>query len=224
MAQLIAEATYGSYYYASDAVYATAQAAANATGRGVVPAVGQESTATGPLYVIYRGGLEFDTSSIPLSAGITAAALSLYGLTDSTVNDFDLTVVDGTDLANPREIADYGDLLDDITSGGTINTSTWSITGYNDITLNAAGLAMIVKGGTTKFGFRSSKDISATAPTLGDAYDEWIEFYGQDATYPAKLTITYFSGEGQGIIAIVETRLHYVDAYGTERYIQGTAI
>jgi len=31
-------------------------------------------------------------------------------------------------------------------------------------------------------------------------------------------------GESAGVIAVVETRFHYVDASGTERYIQGAAI
>lgn len=30
--------------------------------------------------------------------------------------------------------------------------------------------------------------------------------------------------EGAGILAVVEERLHYVDAYGTERYFKGTAV
>ena len=31
-------------------------------------------------------------------------------------------------------------------------------------------------------------------------------------------------GEGSGVIAVVEERIHYVDAYGEERYIKGTAV
>lgn len=31
-------------------------------------------------------------------------------------------------------------------------------------------------------------------------------------------------GEGAGVIAIVETRLHYIDAYGTQRYLEGQVV
>ena len=31
-------------------------------------------------------------------------------------------------------------------------------------------------------------------------------------------------GELSGLYAVVEERFHYVDAYGVERYVQGTAV
>lgn len=45
---------------------------------------------------------------------------------------------------------------------------------------------------------------------------------GANNGYPAFEVIS--GGEGAGVLAIVETRLHYVDAYGKERYIMGTAV
>ena len=44
--------------------------------------------------------------------------------------------------------------------------------------------------------------------------------YGQASS----LSISINVGEGGGIIAIVETRFHYVDAYGTERFLEGTIV
>lgn len=221
MPVLAATATYDSYYFQHNAVYATAQAATAASNKGSVPAIGQESTATGPDYFIYRSGIHFDTSSIPSDAAVISATLSLYGLTNSSVNDFNLTIVNGSALSNPAVLADYGALLAATASAGTINTSTWSLVAYNDITLNATGLGYITKAGTTKLALRSSKDISATAPTLGDAFDEWIEAIGQDATNPAKLTVSY---EKRGNLFVKAENLHYVDYNGAERYILGTAV
>ena len=222
MPVLAATATYGSYYFQHNAVYATAQAAASASNQGSTPAIGQESTtAGGGEYWVYRAGLIFDTSTIPSDAAIISATLAIRGLTDSSVNDFDLTVVNGSALSNPMALADYGGLLAATASGGIISSTAWSLSAYNSITLNATGLGFITKAGTTKLALRSSKDISVTAPTLGDAYDEWIEGYGEDTTNPAKLTVSY---EAKGNLFVKAEKLHYVSYTGIEYYIQGIAV
>jgi len=113
---------------------------------------------------IYRTALFFDTSSLPDSAVIISANLSLYGYQDSSQTDFDITVVDGSLLNDPIEGGDYGYLLNQTTSGGAFNTSGFSTGGYNDIPLNATGMGWISKTGMTKFGLRSSRDITAIVP------------------------------------------------------------
>lgn len=40
----------------------------------------------------------------------------------------------------------------------------------------------------------------------------------------ASLSVNTSPGEAGGVLAIVETRIHYLDKYGTERYIQGTVV
>ncbi len=217
MATLTVTASYASWYYLDSQVYATTHNATSAGYAGAEPVLGQDFFT--PTYRIYRAGLFFDTSSILSSAIISTAILSLYGLwDDSTTADFDLTVVNGSALNNPRVVADYGGLLTATISGGTINSSLWSLSGYNDITLNSTGISFITKAGTTKLGLRSSRDINSNAPTGM----ENVEAYGVDVTYPAKLTITYIdSGEGAGAYAVVEKYWYYIDAYGTHRYIEG---
>ena len=42
--------------------------------------------------------------------------------------------------------------------------------------------------------------------------------YGHEVTFVAGF------GEGSGVLAVVEERLHYVDAYGVERQFQGTVV
>ncbi len=57
-----------------------------------------------------------------------------------------------------------------------------------------------------------SLDAGASWAAVGD-YDFMFEEYG-----------AYLSSESAGIIAVVETRLHYIDAYGVERFIEGTVV
>jgi hypothetical protein len=143
----------------------------------------------GSALCIYRGGLFFDTSSLPDHATITSATLSPYGSEDQSGTDFDITVVDGSVLEDPMVNSDYGDLLPQTTGGGTFNTAGFSTTGYNDIALNAAGISWISKTGTTKFGLRSSRDISATSPAGNEYVRIWANEKGEG--YRPKLVVTY---------------------------------
>ena len=151
-------------------------------------------------WYIWRGGLVFDPStSIPSGITVVSAILSLYGENNYSDTDFDITLVSGADLADTFVNADYLELLNDTASLGSINTSAFLVEAWNNITLNAAGIAAVQTAINTgikiRFGLRSSRDISATNPDLGGGagyYDEYIEAYGFNTVgkYP-KLTITY---------------------------------
>ncbi len=145
---------------------------------------------------IYRAGSNFDLSS--LSGTVTAVDVGLYGVGDNSGTNFDLTAVSGADLGDTYVVADYGDLLDDTVSYGSINTSAWVVEAYNTITLNATGIAVVqaAMGSTLRLGFRSSRDISSTTPKLngGAEYTEDVSWYGEGtANKKPKLTITYTS-------------------------------
>jgi len=58
-----------------------------------------------------------------------------------------------------------------------------------------------------------SSDSGSIWTPYGNGFDYQFEEYGIP-----------LAGEGQGIIAIVETRFHYVDAYGVERFLEGTIV
>ena len=152
----------------SDSTYANAHGAANA----ILLSDSSDTLSIGqvllPPFYVDRGALFFDTSSLPDSVVITSATLSLYGWADISTTDFDITVVGGSLLNNPLVASDYGDLLTQTTSGGVFNTAGFLVGGYNDIPLNLAGLGWISKTGMTKFGLRSSRDITALAPTGTD--------------------------------------------------------
>ena len=187
----------GSLYYLGGAgeSYTTVHNATEglATTFPTVNEIGQDYTTSTNKYNLRRGGLIFDTSGIGSGDTIDTAVLSLYGQAKDTDQDFDLTVVSGTNLDNPVVDTDYGDLLNSTTSFGSMLASTFQIGGAeNQITLNSTGIAAIVKGGITKFGIRSSRDINSNAPT--DAIFEYIQFRGTGSSPIPKLTINYTSG------------------------------
>jgi len=209
MAEAIIEATNDGYISKSDAVYLTAHGAASGNAYdstvigGQVVEVGQNTS-----FWIYRGGLIFDTSDIPANATITSAVLSFYIWAKSTAgSDFALTIVSGADLADTLVDADYGDLLDDITSFGSVVVSGLTTKAWNDLTLNALGSAAINKGGTTRFGARSSRDIGSNEPT-GSDYVQWTSI---NHANKVKLTITYKEKEmGTTALSVLRADLGYM--------------
>ena len=135
-----------------------------------------------PTYFLGRSGIVF-----PVSSGLTiiSASIFLYG-NSASGDEFpdDIVLVDGSDLADTLVVADYGDLLNDIISYGSINSNNFVAEGWNEIALNASGIAALqaasTAGNNFRLGVRLGKDISDTAPTLSH-YDEVI-FYGSNSS------------------------------------------
>ena len=176
-------------------VYATEQSKAagtNTISTQIYTQIGQRKVST--KYYIYRSYLYFDTSSLPDGATITSANLSLYGSVDTSTTDFDISVQHGmpTYPHDPLVVGDYDKTFYDGNGiGGSLSTASYVITGYNNISLNATGLSWISVTGTTKLCIRSSRDISATAPT-GDEYVT-VYSYEKGAGYRPTLYVTYVS-------------------------------
>jgi hypothetical protein len=180
-ATAFASNTSDAYTTNTDAVYNTAKTDVNAdsvtTGNDCF--VGQLEG--GGSYQIFRSYLYFDTSAIPNGATISSAVLRIYGKVDSsTGSDFDIVVTDGQPLhpADPAVVGDYDESLY-AGNGGVVNTATYTTIGYNDITLNAAGIGWINDTGTTKLTLRSSRDIAGNVP--GGATNEFVTFHNFDA-------------------------------------------
>jgi hypothetical protein len=152
----------------------------------------------GNFKALYRGALGFNTN-IGASATIISAVLSLYG---SGKNDF----LSCTPDVNVYECSPNGDI--NITStmyqgaGITALSTTktyagWSVTGYNNFTLNAAGLTAINKTGFTWFTLRNvNYDVDAVIPAwIQNQFSElryWTTVKG--ANYQPKLVVTYTTG------------------------------
>ena len=144
-------------------------------------------------YDIYRAFVFFNTSSIPDSATITSARLSLYGAAEGNVADWRIVVQSGMpDYPHDRLVlTDYNRTYYD-GDGGSLDASMWSTTGYNDIFLNATGLGWVNKTGWTKFCLRSSDDKNNIPPE--NSSDDTVSYYMSEKgqIYRPKLVVHYY--------------------------------
>lgn len=109
--------------------------------------------------------LLFDTASLPDTASISSATLSVYVTAvnngdnngNDTVNVVTTTPASNTDLVS----ADY-DNIGSVSQAPDKDLSTISTSAYNNFSLNATGIGNIAKTGVTKFGLRPGDDIAGT--------------------------------------------------------------
>lgn len=168
--------------------------------------IGSRDNGGGNWY-IGRVGLFFDTSAIPDSATISAANLSLYGKTDGSVADFNISITNGqpTYPHDPLVVGDYGKAYYSGIGNAGFNTSGFSTAGYNNISLNSTGMGWISLTGTTKFMVRSFKDINGTAPTSNEYV--YAYSYEQGAGFRPYLEVTY---AGSGVPTVTTNPVTYV--------------
>jgi len=116
-----------------------------------------------PDYAIYRSALFFDTSDIPEGAIITKATLKIHdtGAPYTYIETAFNIIVQTISFEKPIFAGDY-DKTKYSGNLGSISTDDISEGVYNDIELDVSA---INKGGETKLGLRSSKDIDGVAPT-----------------------------------------------------------
>jgi len=126
-------------------------------------------------YGISRVGLGFNTSSIPDTATITAAKIQLYPT--SIIGNADTTSANVVSFApaDPSNMvsADYTRTKWGTAKWGSITLATLAanLNVYNDITLDANGIANISKTGITTFGIRIARDTDNSAPTGTNAFN-----------------------------------------------------
>jgi len=142
-------------------------------------------------YIVRRSYVYFDTASIPDAATLTGATLRIYGDYDGSTTDFDLVVQSGmpTYPHDPLETDDHY-LSNYSGNGGAINSSIWSTSGYNDITLNSTGLGWIDKTGNTILALSSSREINEDTCSG----DEYVRFHTTEEIGTDKdpqLVVTY---------------------------------
>ncbi len=182
--------SYIHYFGAALEAYLAVHNAANANqfGSGGAPGAQELGQIFIPpnVYRVFRLGAQFDCSALPATFVISDARIELYCHSDNSTQDFDVTIVNGDDLDFPPVAADYGELLDEIISYGTWNTSLWpGIPSYINIELNALGIAEITAG-IVQFGLRSSRDIGSDVPITLE-----YGFFGLSTAIPIRLVITY---------------------------------
>lgn len=105
-----------------------------------------------------RSILTFDTSSLTAGATISSTVFSLFGVAKANaLGSPDIDVVASTPASNNAVVSgDYSQLGSTVFS--SITYSSYSISAYNDFTLDANGIANVSKTGISKFGTRMSWD------------------------------------------------------------------
>jgi hypothetical protein len=134
--------------------------------------VGQEYSGD---YLIYRGYASFDTSAVPDYANVTGATLKLKTCGNSSVVDFTMRVMGGSQPI-------YGDSLSAGDWGcGSVEAATWpssSYPGANTYVNVSVPAGQVNKAGRTQFELESDRE--GYAPQMGSP--EYVSFYSADST------------------------------------------
>lgn len=178
-------------------VYGNAQSGNNLQTDGGTTDVtcGQQYHSPSGHFYIWRSWFPFDTSSLPDNAVVSAATISLFGVNQvdtasvtPTINIVSSTEADPTLLAT----GDWSSL--GTTAYSTITYAGFSTVAYNDFSLSAGGIADISLTGYSKYGCRSNRDISSTAPSTGANNQEVLAVKSAEqagTTNDPTLAVTY---------------------------------
>lgn len=175
-------------------IRSAAGTAADDTATTIEVSIGTDVSA-GNYASLTRSIMLFDTSSIPESAIITSAVLSLYGdVKTNGLGDPILHIVASSPASNTSLAAsDFNISSWGSTSFGNIAYADFNISAYNDITLNDSGILSITKAGITKLGGRLFWDLNDSTSGLtwkiGD--NAIIRWQSSENTNKPKLTIEY---------------------------------
>jgi len=158
----------------------------------LIPA-GDQLTAS---YHIFRGFLDFSTAILPDTIKILSAAISVYivGIFANVPARPWLYVTRGVQHLPPIS-SDYGGQLPFTEILGKIDLGTVTLNAYNDIPLNAAGIARIDPLSTTRFCLRGQNDVEDFASL--PIYNNYIWFRSRQIgiTKCALLKINYYPAE-----------------------------
>ena len=133
----------------------------------------------------------FDTSSIGASNTISDATISIYATYKGVVDGDNVSVVSSNPVSNTGSVlGDYSSLGN--TSYSNVALNSISISAYNAFVLDSNGKANISLIGVSKFGFKTGKDVTATAPAVTAA--EYLQASMAEQTGTSqdpKLVVTY---------------------------------
>jgi hypothetical protein len=152
----------------------------------------------GTSWRIDRSIAGFNTSSLTSVATISAATVSILAGSRSNADSDSLSVVGASPASNTTLIADDFDQVGSAVTNPTklatdITLASIDISGsvYTDFALNASGLSYISKTGVTNLGFRSAKDCSNTAPSIGLNQLDFNSADNAGTSTDPKLVVTY---------------------------------
>ena len=187
------------------------------------------SLAANTYYRLYRGIFLFNTAALGVVAQVSAGTFSLYGYSKGdyiplTGGQAGLAVV-SSDPSSSAILAasDYG-ALGSTRLSSDLAYASFSTAGYNDLALNAAGIAAISKTGLTKFGTRFAADVDGTAAWLDYGTAELQVYYANEAgtDKDPKLVVTYSYPLGVNVSATWKgIMIPSVNVTGTWKAITG---
>lgn len=165
----------------------------------------------GSTYYIDRSALYFDTSVLSTSITITGVDLKIYGDSDYSATDFDITLQQGgtTYPHDPLVFNDFNKTNYTTTSVGVLSTIGFSTVAYNTLSFNAADFSMVSKTGVTKLFVRSSRDIAGTAPIGRE--DVSFYTYEKGTGYWPQLVVT-FTAADPSITAVAASNIGTIGA------------
>ena len=159
------------------------------------------------------GIILFNTSTLTGGANISAGVFSLHGDTrynnlngEASANSALVLVASNPNSNTALTGTDFG-TRGSTSFGVSVKQDSWNDAGYNDITLNANGLAAISKTGISKFATRGGWDFNATTTGLTWTADgpQGFEVIAADtagtSTDP-KLVVTYTLPAGGSVMII----------------------
>ena len=151
------------------------------------------SSGGGGVYILSRGFVLFDTSSLTSGATISGAVMSLWAVyrTEANAGQAVIHIVASTP-ANTNNI-----VADDYDQTGSTSFASSAVTTaqYNNFTLNASGITNVSKTGISKFGIRLDGDLNSSTPTGANE----VDIRAADYTTPGQepyLVVTYTSTIG----------------------------
>ena len=153
------------------------------------------SATTNQFKILNRSYVLFDTSAIGANGVISSSIFSgYYYAAGNTLGSTDLHLASSTPASNTGLVAtDYQQI--GRTSFGSITYANFIASQYNDITLNADGLASISKMGISKFSLQVGWDITGSfTGTWGDSKQISFLIYSAeqtDTSQDPKLVVTY---------------------------------
>jgi len=129
---------------------------------------GQQTDSASPNFTyITRPIWLFDTGTLPNNDTIDSATLSIFGTskTDQITTEMVMNIVSSNPAtSNDLVAADYGTFGSTKFVDSGITLTNWSITAYNEFTLNLNGRNNISLTGISKFGGRTEHDIDNSSP------------------------------------------------------------
>lgn len=173
------------------------------------------------LGLMTRGFFSFDTSSLPDTAVVTSATLTITGAAALTGSAGSVELVASTQASNTALVANDYDNVGTTAYATGIALTSWNASGTNVFTLNSTGRSAINLTGHTLLALRHSSDINNSSPGSDNVVPAYFSEQGGTGSDPV-LSITYLGGASSDTWAWSDTTLPPAAAArtgGTQRTI-----